>query len=232
MSATSKLRKPPAPPRALKPDEIARIRAAAASWRTEPGVPGPKPDGQVRDLIEVMLGTTTRIGEALAFRRCDVNMTADPPTVVVSGTIVTHKGRGAYRQPSPKSTESNRPIAFPPFAAEVIRRRLVLTAGMDEQHLLFFSRRGTPLYPQNVRRTFREVLVLAGLQGLDVRPHSFRKTGATLVESVMGEQAAANLLGHADVATTRRHYIERTKIADAGAAKVLQSLAPLVEPAR
>ncbi|MFD4422954.1 hypothetical protein ACFWN7_15825 [Agromyces sp. NPDC058484] len=33
---------------------------------------GPKPDGQVRDLIEVMLGTATRIGETLALRKCDV----------------------------------------------------------------------------------------------------------------------------------------------------------------
>ena len=40
---------------------------------------GPRSDGQVRDIIEVMLGTATRIGEALALQQCDVDMGADPP---------------------------------------------------------------------------------------------------------------------------------------------------------
>ena len=47
----------------------------------------------MRDLIEVMLGSATRIGEVLALRRCDVDMTANPPTVTVRGTIVTQKAR-------------------------------------------------------------------------------------------------------------------------------------------
>ena len=39
-------------PKALTLEQIAAIRAAAANWRSEPGLPGPKPDGQVRDIIE------------------------------------------------------------------------------------------------------------------------------------------------------------------------------------
>ena len=82
---TSRLKKPKHVPRALTPEQIAQIRAAGRSWRSEEGRRGPRPDGQLRDLIEVMLGTATRIGEALALRRCDVDMTADPPRVYVTG---------------------------------------------------------------------------------------------------------------------------------------------------
>lgn len=38
----------------------------AAVWRTGPGLPGPKPDGQVRDITELLLGTAMRLGEVLA----------------------------------------------------------------------------------------------------------------------------------------------------------------------
>lgn len=122
---TSRLKKPKKTPKALTLEQIATIRAAARDWRTGEGQLGPRPDGQVRDLIEVMLGSATRIGEALAIRKCDVDMTSDPPTIDINGTIVVRKGRGGTRQPKPKTDESNRLVAVPPFAAAVIRRRLV-----------------------------------------------------------------------------------------------------------
>lgn len=72
VDGTSPLRRPKGTPQALTLDQIAAIRAAAAAWRTEPGVPGPRPDGQVRDILEVLLGTGMRPGEALALRVCDI----------------------------------------------------------------------------------------------------------------------------------------------------------------
>jgi len=51
--------------------QIAALRRAAASWRTGLDVKGPKPDGQVLDAIEVLLGTGMRPGEVLALRPTD-----------------------------------------------------------------------------------------------------------------------------------------------------------------
>lgn len=51
-------------PQELTLEQIAAIRRAAATWRSDPGLPGPKSDGQVRDIIEVLLGTAMRPGEA------------------------------------------------------------------------------------------------------------------------------------------------------------------------
>jgi integrase len=126
---TSRRKKPPHTPKARTLEQISGIRGAARDRRMAEGTPGPRPDGQVRDLIEVMLGTATRIGEALALRKCDVDMASDPPRVNVSGTVIVRTGVGVYRQEQPKTHESNRVVAIPAFAAEVIRNRLALITG-------------------------------------------------------------------------------------------------------
>ncbi|WP_404434340.1 site-specific integrase [Microbacterium lacus] len=223
---TSRMRKPKRVPKALTDAQILAIRTAAREWRTEQGTLGPHPDGQVRDLIELMLGSATRIGEALALRKCDVDMAANPPTIHVGGTIVVRRGQGVSRQSKPKTDESNRTVAVPPFAAEVIRRRLALIAGEYEEHLLFFTRAGTPLAPHNARRTFRQILTLAGLDGVDITPHAFRRTGATLLANTVGIDTAAEVLGHTSAATTKEHYAEPDRSVNPVSADVLQRLAP------
>ncbi len=77
---------------ALDQAKLARLRDALAMWRTGENVHGPKPDGQLADVIETILGTSARIGEALAIRKCDVDMTVSPPEVTISGTLVHRRG--------------------------------------------------------------------------------------------------------------------------------------------
>jgi hypothetical protein len=60
------------------------------------------------------------IGEVLAIRRCDVDVTTSPATLRIPGTIVSHKGQGTHRQLHPKTDRSNRVIALPSLAAEAI----------------------------------------------------------------------------------------------------------------
>lgn len=54
-----------------------------------------------------MLGTSDRIGEALALRKCDIDDSRAaaklPMRVTVAGTLVVIKGKGVYRQPFPKT---------------------------------------------------------------------------------------------------------------------------------
>lgn len=225
---TSRLKKPKRVPRALTAEQLALIRTAAREWRSEPGVLGPRPDGQVRDVIEVMLGTATRIGEVLAIRKCDVDVTSAVPTVTVTGSIVVRKGAGVVRQPKTKTGEA-RVVAIPPFAAAVFRRRLVRLAQQPDDHLIFFTRNETPLAPHNVRRTFREMLKSVGLDGIDISPHAFRRTGATLLAHQVNIETAAEVLGHSTPATTRAHYAEPDRRINAASAHVLEQLAPARE---
>ena len=162
---TVRLRKPPSQAMALTVEQVEAIRRAVRAWRRESGLAGPTPDGQLEQIIEVMLGTSARIGEVLAIRKCDVDVTVSPATVRICGTIVSPKGKPTHRQHHPKTMKSTRTVSVPSFAAEVLRQRLVLVAAEEPEHLLFFSRNHTPLTTNNVRRRLRAVLDEAGIAG-------------------------------------------------------------------
>lgn len=217
-------------PQALTLDQVAAIRAAAASWRSEPGLPGPKSDGNVRDIIEVLLGTAMRPGEALALRPCDVTDSDRGMVVHVTGTVVYTRASGTYRQPHPKTHASARRIPVPDFAAAVLRRRLTALGPGDSERTIFANRAGGPLSPYNVRRTFRDFLKLASLDDTDISLRWYRRTGATVVARGMGSDGAATFLGHTSSAITEGHYIEKDLSVDLTPATHLQRTLRPLEP--
>jgi integrase len=219
-----RMKKPPSEAVSLTHDQVEAIRAAARAWRRGPGVPGPPPDGQLEQIIEVMLGTSARIGEVLAIRKCDVHVTRAPSTDLISGTIVSPKGRPTVRQPHPKTTTSTRLVSVPSFTAAALRERLVVVADEPPDHLLFFSRNHTPLTTNNVRRRLRSVLSEVGITG--VSPHAFRRTVATVVDRAGGAELAAEVLGHSSSEITKKHYIEPDRTVNPLTAEILESLAP------
>lgn len=220
----AKMHKPPSQAMALTAPQIEAIRAAARGWRRGPGVPGPPPDGQLEQIIEAMLGTSARIGEVLAIRKCDIDVTSSPATVRICGTIVSPAGKPTRRQPHPKTTKSTRTVAVPGFTAEVLRARLVKVASEDSKHLIFFTRNGTPLTTNNIRRRLRAVLDEAGILG--VTPHSFRRTVATVLDRASGPKLAAEMLGHSSSKITKEHYIEPDEKVNPVTAEILEALAP------
>ena len=132
---TARLRKPPSQAMALTVEQVEAIRGAVRAWRRGPGFAGPPPDGQLEQIIEVMLGTSARIGEVLAIRKCDVDVTVTPATVRICGTIVSPAGKPTHRQAHPKTKKSTRVVSVPGFAAEVLRERLVVVAQKAPEHL-------------------------------------------------------------------------------------------------
>lgn len=221
---TVRLRKPPTKAMALSAGEVEAIRRAVGLWRRGAGLSGPKPDGQLEAIIEVMLGTSARIGEVLAIRKCDVDVTCSPPTVRLCGTIVSPKGKSTYRQSHGKSSKSRRTVSVPSYTAEAVRQRLVPIADEEPEHLLFFTRNHTPLTTNNVRRRLRAILEDAGIAG--VTPHSFRRTVATVLERSAGADLAAEMLGHTSSEITRQHYIEPDENVNPLTAEILEGLAP------
>ena len=191
---TARVHKPPSQALSLTVEQVESIRRAVRGWRRGSGVPGPPPDGQLEQIIEVMLGTSARIGEVLAVRKCDVDVTSSPATVRICGTIVSPSGKPTHRQPAPKTAKSTRTVSVPTFTAEVLRERLVKVAEEDPEHLVFFSRNHTPLTTNNVRRRLRSILAEVGIHG--VTPHSFRRTVATVIDRAGGAELAAEMLGH------------------------------------
>ena len=72
--------------------------------------------------------------------------------------------------------------------------------------LVFCTDTGLPLDPANVRRALRTACKTADLPSLT--PYDLRRTaGSLLVDAGVHLEQVADLLGHSNVATTRRHYV-------------------------
>jgi len=141
----SRLHKPKRTPDALTPRQVNAIRAVIKVWEQTRGTSGPNPDGQLGQIVEVKLGTSARIGEVLAIRRCDVDVTLNPARLRIAGTVVSHRGQPTVHQDHPKTDRSNRVIALPSFTAEALRRRVAEMRDRSPEALVFASRNGTPL---------------------------------------------------------------------------------------
>jgi integrase len=58
--------------KALKVDDLHAVRAAIRHWQTAPsGKPGPRHNGDLADIVDLLLATGARIGEVLAVRWTD-----------------------------------------------------------------------------------------------------------------------------------------------------------------
>ncbi len=110
-------------PRALTVDETARLVHLFRS--TERAVALDLPD-----LIDWMLATGARIGEALATRTATNRdghplLDLDAGTWEVDATVVRVNGQGLTIQPRPKTAAGWRVIALPRFAVQLVRNRAV-----------------------------------------------------------------------------------------------------------
>lgn len=216
-------------PRALTRGEVAALRDAARAWASvgDQASDAPRrgrPRGSdLPDIVDVLLGTGARIGEVLALRWVDVDLEA--PAVTIAGTLVwedqTSGPRRLIRQDHPKTTSSRRRLELPRFAADVLLRRRIESAGSPID-AVFASAAGTWRDPGSVRKQWRDVRDAAGLGW--VTPHTFRRTVATLLDSAADLRTAADQLGHAGEDVTRRHYVQQTHEGPAGVGALLDGL--------
>lgn len=188
--------------RAMTIEEVDQLRANVADW-SGANTMGPPRGDDLRELLEVLVGTGCRIGEALALRWDDIDLDADVPTVLVSGTAVT-VGNKLMRQDHTKTAAGRRMLALPDFVVDALQRQQERGLPADEG-LVFPSARGGVRSPNNVRRQLRQV---RGEALGWVTPHALRKTTATIIAEVNGPDAAADQLGHSDGRTTARFYID------------------------
>jgi integrase len=217
-------------PVALTPARIAEVRSAVRKWRADDGTYlGPRPDGNLPAIIDTMLGSGLRIGEALALRWRDVDLHGDVPTVTVTGTMVQVKGTGLVRQPKPKSKMGWRAVPVPAFVVNAISDVARAGAGLDDP--VFATRNGTFLSPSNVGRQLRATLKAAKIRDA-FTPHMLRSTvGTTLARAQeAGLDTARAVLGHSATDVTVRHYVERVRQAPDVSA-LLQALVELSEAA-
>lgn len=220
---------PVPPPRSLSPAEISAVRAAVQEPARHSGKGGRNPDDRLSCLVEILIGTGCRIGEALALRRCDIDLESDEPTISIEGTLTVDDKGMQIRSNTPKTPSSRRTIPISNAVVEAISFRLEATKNLPEETLIFQTDQGTPWQSANVRRRLRKALEVAGLTELNVHPHLFRKTVATEVDRQFGVRAAASILGHASTSVTETHYLARSSRVDSKIAHAMELFAPVDE---
>lgn len=209
----------PVPSAKKKPvaaEDLDAVRSAIREWANAERRNGPR-SLDLPDIVDMLIATGMRIGEVLALRWSDLELTPtterrnDPtwfPWLMVNGQI-TSKGR---RVDFGKTHAAIRPIALPDWAVALLRRRKVAQPPNDLD-AVFVSRNGTWHYPGNVQSRLwhiRQLEEYADIPALrDVSPHSFRRTVATEIDEVYDAEAAKDQLGHTSTAVTERHYISR-----------------------
>lgn len=194
--------------RALTVTEVGALGAGLRQWEADKKQAGRYPTVDILDVIDIMLATGARIGEALAIRWKDVDLKSEKPTVTVNGTIVYVPKKGLTIQDHPKSANSRQKYFLPSFAVEMLLRRQIWQREANPWDVVFPSAVGSLRDPNNFRRQWRSASLDLGFQW--VTPHTFRKTVGTLLEASSGVAVASAQLGHSSENVTRKHYVQKT----------------------
>ncbi len=150
-----------------------------------------------------------RRGELLGLRWSDIDLDAETLEVVVSLQRVA----GTLRLVPPKTEDSARTIPLPPNCVKALRDHAErqaaerASAGMDwkEHGLVFPSRIGTPMEPDNLRRSWGRISTSAGITG--VRFHDARHTCVSLLLDLkVPPHIVREIVGHSDIEVTMTIY--------------------------
>lgn len=169
-----------------------------------------------------MLGTSCRIGEALALREEQV----DWNTGIVSIEHGIVRIGTERRETLPKTEDSVRRISLPQFALDALKhRRPYLWDGY-----FFRTQGGTIPWTSDLQKRLKEACYRAAVPL--VTSHDLRKAHASLaIAGGVDAKTVQNRLGHATLGLTLGLYAEAMEIADTKAAEVLDKLlSPNVVP--
>lgn len=194
--------------RALTLQEVIALRAGLRQWEIDKKQGGRYPTVDMLDVVDVMLATGCRIGEAMAIRWPDVDLKSEKPTLTINGTVVPERGKGLIIQEHPKSTNSRQRYFLPPFAVEMLLRRQVSQLVGNPHDVVFPSATGTLRDPNNFGKQWRNARDALSFKW--VTPHTFRKTVGTLLADSQGMAVASAQLGHSSEAVTSKHYVQKT----------------------
>ncbi|WP_440107488.1 site-specific integrase [Streptosporangium sp. H16] len=150
-----------------------------------------------------------RRGELLGLRWVDIDL--DGAKLEVIQTLQRVEGRLQFVRP--KTNDSERTVPLPSICVEALRahRKQQFAERSDrwddwEEHgLVFPSRRGTPMEPDNLRRSWGAIRKAAGLG--DMRFHDLRHTCVTLLLNLgVPPQVVRDIVGHSDIEVTMTIY--------------------------
>ena len=166
-------------------------------------------DHRLSALYVLALYLGLRRGELLGLRWQDVDLDKAKLEVVYNLQRVS----GALRLVPPKTEDSARTVPLPPECVEALlahRQRQAAARAKawpdwEDHGLVFPSRRGTPMEPDNLRRSWGLIRQAAGLG--PTRVHDLRHTCVTLLLDLGAPpHVVREIVGHSDIEVTMTIY--------------------------
>lgn len=195
-SSALRVSNPRRPPEALSSPELDRIFRVSRTTRDDL-------------LVQLMLDTGVRIGEAIGLHRCDMHLLQDSDSLGCR-IVGPHVHVLRRRNENDAWAKSVHPRAVP-VTDEVVDayrayqfERDQLVPDNDQEfvfiNLYFTQDRTSPLRYRNAKRCFDR---LARESGVEFRPHMLRHTYVTdLIDGGVDMATVAELAGHASLAST------------------------------
>lgn len=202
------------PSKALTLEQATAVMAAAKESRIHAYV-----------VLSLLTGIRTEEARALTWDRVELEPPAgQPPHVMV--------WRSVRRHGDTKTQKSRRTLGLPAHVVDALvahrnsqhDARILAGAAWRDSDLVFTTRVGTPLDAANVRRAFRAVVMLAGLDAVWT-PRELRHSFVSLMSAngVSVEQIA-RLVGHSSTATTETVYRKELRPVITEGAEVMDRL--------
>lgn len=187
--------------RAITVAELAALRQRVREWMTAPTQGRPR-NQDIADVVDVLSGSGLRVGELLALRWVDVDLSSTPAVLTISGTVKRTSTQGLHRQPETKTQRGYRKIKVPGYVRDVLLRRRVDASS----EYVFPSHTGGLQEAANLARAWRDA---RGEEFRWVTWHTFRKAVGTRVIENGTDRAAMAQLGHSTIVVTESHYVDR-----------------------
>lgn len=184
-------------------------------------------------LLRFQFGTGVRIGEALALRWCDVNLSdlkvkaydsevgeqvIPPRSLWINGNLVPVRGEGVRRH-SGKTFAARRVLAMPDFLHTMLLVMRPIDAADDEP--VFPSESGGWRHPSNVQKAVRRLRDRMGEGYEDFTTHLTRKTVASALDGDRRTaREIADQLGQSNVAVAQNVYLGRGRVNPEAAAVI------------
>lgn len=195
---------------ALEPEQVADLIQRLTNLAQEPGkfhhhrlyrTTLIHPD--IPDLVLWMLGTSLRIGQAIAVHWPDIDLNAG---IAATGpNIIRIKGEGLRINRGTSKTKEQK-LGLPTVVVEMLRRRRAVTR--NPLGPVFPGAFGELRDPSNVARELRRAFDLAEYPW--VTSHTFRKTVATVLDDAgLSARQIADQLSHSRPSMTQDVYMKR-----------------------
>lgn len=145
---------------------------------------GEKRKSMYKAVVAILVNCGLRVEELSDLLLTDV--------LLESGLVIVRKGKG----------EKYRHVPFSVKTREILQRWLAYHEGADRSPYLFYSQRSQQL---SVRAIQHMIEKLSELTQIKFTVHQLRHTYGKQVANERGIEAAASLLGHSNIQTTRRY---------------------------